>query len=125
MTLTAEHADVLTWAAEHADVLTLIAEHADALTLTGEHVEFGSQFGGWLCFWQSRDGSMGAKPSLQALRAETMVERFTARMHVYLRSDFFGLKVVVGGQFSVVPACVLVLVGWSALRRIEVEPWVC
>ena len=25
---------------------------------------------------------MGAKPSLQALRAETMVERFTARMHV-------------------------------------------
>ena len=26
--------------------------------------------------------SMVAKPSLQALRAETMVERFTARMHV-------------------------------------------
>ena len=25
------------------------------------------------------------KPSLQALRAETMVERFTARMHVTLR----------------------------------------
>ena len=32
------------------------------------------------------------KPSLQALRAETMVERFTARMHVpAFRSRFFDL----------------------------------
>ena len=40
------------------------------------------RFRGGLFFWQVRIGSLRAKPSLQALRAETMVERFTARMHV-------------------------------------------
>ena len=37
---------------------------------------------GGLFFWQTSGGPIRAKPSLQAFRAETMVERFTARMHV-------------------------------------------
>ena len=31
--------------------------------------------------------SIGAKPYLQALRAETLVERFAARMHVFVVLD--------------------------------------
>ena len=41
-------------------------------------------------------------PSLQALRAETMVERFTARMHVCLGPDFGSSRSVGDGGFRVV-----------------------
>ena len=42
----------------------------------------------WLAvFWQIRAGSVAATPSLQAIRAETLVERFIARMHVVYGSQ--------------------------------------
>ena len=46
----------------------------------------------WLAvFWQIRASSIAAKPSLQSLRAGTLVERFTARMHVYSVLCFAGV----------------------------------
>ena len=44
---------------------------------------------GLLAFWF-------VLPSLQALRAETMVERFTARMHVCFASNLWRLRSVHG-----------------------------
>ena len=60
-----------------------------------------ARFRGGFVFWQTRDDSLQAKPSLQALRAETMVERFTARMHVCWAFRFI-VRNLISARFVVI-----------------------